>query len=347
MDRGRRGLLAATLMAVAAQAVAAPVDAATRREVVNAAAQKMRAHYVFPEVAERVAARLDERLAQGAYERYDDAEAFARQLTADIREVTRDLHIRVRYSAEPVPERAADAKPLPEEITAARREAERLAFGVERVERLPLNIGYIELRGFESLAFAGEAIAAAFTLVAHCDALIVDLRRNGGGDPATVSFASSYLFDERTHLNTLYQRQGDRTDQYWTSDWVPGRRFGGGKPVYVLTSKDTFSGAEEFSYNLKTRRRATLIGETTGGGANPGDVRRLSAHFAMFVPDGRAINPITGTNWEGTGVEPDVKVPADDALRMAQLLAAKALQSQPGAAESPEAYARRIAELQR
>jgi C-terminal processing protease CtpA/Prc len=116
---------------------------------------------------------------------------------------------------------------------------------------LPGNIGLIELRGFASAEWAGEAIAAAMTLVAHTDALVFDLRRNGGGDPATVALVSSYLFGERTHLNDLHWREGNRVEQFWTQDWVPGARFGGSKPVYVLTSSRTFSGAEEFSYNLK------------------------------------------------------------------------------------------------
>ena len=204
-----------------------------------------------------------------------------------------------------------------------RKDAEIKNFGVDKVERLPGNIGYIELRGFLPAELAGEAIAAAMTLVAHTETLIVALRRNGGGDPATVALMTSYLFDNRTHLNSFYNREGDRTTQFWTQDWVPGKRFGQTKPVYVLTGKRTFSGAEEFSYNLKNLKRGTIVGETTGGGAHPGGMRRINAHFHIFVPGGRAINPITNTNWEGMGVEPDVKVPADDALRTAQILALK------------------------
>jgi len=193
------------------------------------------------------------------------------------------------------------------------------------VECLPGNIGYLDLRGFAPAGMAGPTLAAAMTLLANTNTLIVDLRENGGGDPETVSLLCSYLFDHRTHMNSLYWRRGDHTEQFWTQEFVQGLRFGQSKPVYVLTSAHTFSAAEEFSYNLRTQKRATLVGETTGGGANPGDMRRLTDHFEMFVPGGRSINPITGINWEGTGVEPHVKVPADKALDTAQAIALKAV----------------------
>lgn len=301
------------------------IDRATRAQVVEGAIRELNDRYVFPEVATKVGEALGRSLKSGTYDAFADATRFAEKLTDDIQAVTRDKHIRVRYSARPLPERAR-GQPTTEELAEYRKQAGMRNFGVEKVERLPLNVGYIELRGFESAELAGEAIAAAMTLMAHSEALIVDLRRNGGGDPATVALMTSYLFDERTHLNSFYRREGNRTTQFWTQDWVPGKRFGQTKPVYVLTSRRTFSGAEEFSYNLKHLKRATIIGETTGGGAHPGGMRRIHANFSIFVPDGRAINPITNTNWEGVGVEPDVKVAADDALRTAQLLALKKIE---------------------
>jgi C-terminal processing protease CtpA/Prc len=163
--------------------------------------------------------------------------------------------------------------------------------------------------------------------LANTDALIVDLRRNGGGDPAMVALISSYLFaGETVHLNDLYWREGDSTRQWWTLPYVPGRRFGDKKPVYVLTAKRTFSAAEEFTYNLKNLKRATIVGETTGGGAHPGGGRRINNHFGVWVPTGRAINPYSKTNWEGTGVTPDIDVPADHALKVAYVDALKKVQ---------------------
>ena len=146
------------------------------------------------------------------------------------------------------------------------------------------------------------------------------MRENGGGSPGMVAFVSSYLLDRRTHLNDLWTRRTGKTEEFWTRDSVPGRRFGGEKPIYVLTSARTFSGAEEFTYNLKHMKRATIIGETTGGGAHPVAGHRIDEHFMIGVPFARAINPITHTNWEGVGVKPDIVVPADDALAAAQKL---------------------------
>jgi C-terminal processing protease CtpA/Prc len=195
--------------------------------------------------------------------------------------------------------------------------------GFGKVERLPGNIGYLEFFNFADEELGADTVAAAMNFVNGTDALIIDMRRNGGGNPAMVALVCSYLFGpEPVHLNDLYWREGNRTDEFWTKKEVAGKRYVN-KDVYVLTSKRTFSGAEEFTYNLKNLKRATIIGETTGGGAHPGGGFRISEHFGMFVPTGRAISPITKTNWEGTGVTPDVSVPADQALHVARLTALK------------------------
>lgn len=338
-------VLSATQCAALAQG-APTVDAATRRQVVDSAIEQMKQHYVFPEMSRQVEAALRQQWQAKAFDHLDDAKAFADKLTAELQAVTRDKHIRVRYSAFALPPRT-DATPSAEEDARYRRDERLRNYGVERVERLEGNIGYIDLRGFAPTEWAGETLAAAMTLVAHTDALIVDLRKNGGGDPGTVAFMTSYLFDARTHLNNLYWREGDRTEQFHTHDWVPGKRFGQKKPVYVLTSNRTFSGAEEFGYNLKNLKRATLIGETTGGGANPGDLFPLTPHFGMFVPTGRAISPVTKTNWEGTGVEPDVKVPSARAFDVALAMALKQVIAAEPDAERRTALQQRLVEVEK
>lgn len=319
--------LAATLasmlpLLVGAQAMpgSAPVDAGTRQQVINGTLQALAARYVFPDAARRAASLVRTEAEAGRFDALDDSATFAARLTELLQQATQDRHLNVRYSERPLP---ADDEAAPDagERAHQQRQAERANFGVERVEQLPGNIGYIELRNFHPLALAAPSLAAAMNLVAYSDALIVDLRRNGGGDPAAVAFMTSYLLDQRTHLNSLWWREGERTEQFWTQEVVPGPRFGGRKPVYVLTSGRTFSGAEEFGYNLKVLKRATIVGESTGGGAHPGGRVRVAAHFGIFVPTGRAVNPVTQGNWEGTGVEPDVKVPAAAALVRAQKLA--------------------------
>ncbi|MCA1792094.1 MAG: tetratricopeptide repeat protein [Thioalkalivibrio sp.] len=185
-------------------------------------------------------------------------------------------------------------------------------------------------------------------LLSNADAIIVDLRNNDGGSPEMVQLLSSYFFDTRTHLNSLYWRRGDRTQEFWTLDHVPGRRLPR-VPLLVITSNATFSGAEEFTYNMQTRDRATIIGETTGGGANPGGMMPVGTRFGIFVPTGRAVNPVTGTNWEGVGVRPDLVVAAAVALDSALLRARAAARGYADAEvarddANREGMARRLAE---
>jgi C-terminal processing protease CtpA/Prc len=317
----------------------------TRQEIVEGVVRQLLAYYVFPDKAAAVAKLLQARLATGAYDGLADPTAFAERLTADVQSVTADKHLRVRLIAAGSAMPVGDSASAEEEWAQYKRLSESRNHGVERVERLPMNLGYLDLRMFEMAALAGEAITAAMTLIAHSRALIVDLRHNRGGDPATVALACSYLFDQRTHLNSIYQREGDRTDQYWSLDWVPGPRFGQRKPICVLTSERTFSAAEEFAYNLQSHRRATIIGRSTRGGAHPGGPRQVSTHFEVFVPDGRSVSPITQGNWEGTGVVPDIDVPEEDALRAAQVHLLKALAAMPGTADV-QALQSRIAELE-
>jgi len=299
------------------------IDAATRARVIDGAIAQLNESYVFPETAKKMADAVKAKQKKGDYDSITDGDAFAKMLTENFQEVSHDKHLRVNFSPAPMPDRP-EGPPNAEERARYRKDMERMNCGFDKVEILSGNVGYLKFNFFADPEVCGPTAVAAMNFLANVDAIIFDLRENGGGDPKMIAFISTYLFSEPTHLNDLWERKGDATHQYWTLPYVPGKRLDG-KPAYVLTSKQTFSGAEEFSYNLKNLKRATLIGETTGGGAHPVSGHRIDDHFMIGVPFARAINPISKTNWEGTGVEPDVRVPAADALATAQKLAAEKL----------------------
>lgn len=301
------------------------LDPAAQAAIVETLCEKLTTHYVFPEVAGQIAANLQRCLAEGAYEQITEGEAFASLLTEHLRQVNGDRHLGVHWHPEPLPERRGP--PSAEQLELWRLGAGLDNYGLYKVERLPGNVGYLNIEHFDNPAWGGDTLAAAMTFLSHTSALILDLRQNGGGYPGMVALLCSYLLgDEPVHLLTFHRREGSDEEirQSWTLPYVPGRRYGDG-PVYVLTSKATFSGGEECAYDLKTRKRATLIGEVTGGGANPGGGHRLHPNFEAFIPDGRPVSPVTGENWEGTGVEPDIPAEAAQAFQIAYRLALQAV----------------------
>jgi retinol-binding protein 3 len=309
------------------------IDAKMRAEVIDGALKALNDNYVFPEVAKKMEQSIRERQQHKEYDSITSARKFADALMDNLRTVSHDKHLRVMYRAEAIPPEQPNREPSPEDMERDRAFGARINFGFEKVERMVGNIGYLDLRGFAPPQFMGDTAAAAMNFLANTEALIVDLRQNGGGDPAAVALISSYLFPpEPVHLNDLYFRPTNETHQWWTLPYVPGKRLVG-KDVYVLTSHRTFSAAEEFTYNLKNLKRATIVGEVTGGGAHPGGPVRINDHFMVGVPSGRAINPYSKTDWEGTGVEPDVKVPAERALKTAHLMA---LEKQLPTLENPD-----------
>jgi retinol-binding protein 3 len=296
------------------------IDAAGRATVIAGASAQLDSFYVFPDVAKRVGDSLRVRNKRGAYDAYTKKMTFAAKLNDDVRELSRDKHMGFNYTFRPFTPRPAGQTPFvpsADDLARARDQAGLVNCEFVKVERLDGNIGYVKFDAFLNVDLCGATASAAMNFVAGTRALIVDMRENGGGSPEMVSYVSSYLFSKRTHLNDLWDRRNGQTDEFWTRDDVPGRRFGGEKPVYVLTSANTFSGGEEFTYNLKALKRATIVGEVTGGGAHPVGPRPVGDSYVMAVPFARAINPITHTNWEGVGVEPDIKVPAGDALATA------------------------------
>ncbi len=295
------------------------IDAKERKSLIDELTRRLDADYVYPERAKKIDEALHRHEKRGDYEAVTNAQQFADLLTSQMQQVVPDKHLYVQYSADELPPEAADGNPSPEEHAAEVRQMKVHNYGIDRIERLPFNIGYLSLEVFLPARDAGEALTQAMNLLANTDALIIDLRDNHGGDPNTVALLASYLFDGRTHLNDFYHRKGDRSEQMWTSEYVPGPRFGQNKDVYILMSGESVSAAEDFAYDLQALKRAVIVGQTSGGAANSGDEVRLDAHFSTMVPDSRSINPVTKTNWEGVGVKPDIAASAADAFRAAQI----------------------------
>ncbi|HEY0737962.1 MAG TPA: S41 family peptidase [Herpetosiphonaceae bacterium] len=293
-------------------------DSTTHTALIDSILEKLRDLYVFPEVAAEIETDIRARLDRSEYDSLALGE-LCPALTEQMQAISHDKHLRVFYSDTPRP--PVEMNWGTDEWYAHMRLSGSLSnFGLQKVEILPGNIGYLDIRHFFMVSLAGETAVAAMNFLAHTSALIIDLRQCVGGDAATVALITSYLFDEQVHLNDFYLREGNQTFQSWTLPYVPGRRYGD-KPVFVLTSDFTFSGGEEFSYNLKNLKRATIVGETTKGGAHPGQRYAISEQVEICIPMGRAINPISGTNWEGTGVTPDVELPQAQALEAAYQLA--------------------------
>jgi len=298
------------------------LDRSTKVQIIDWIGSKLNEIYVFPEVAIRCEASLREKLAAGEYDSVSDVSDFARRLTADLREVSHDRHMSVQYAPEP---------PSGEELT---NEAERRRlldirilnwrldnFMFKKVEHLEGNVGYLRLDEFVDARYAGDTAVAAMNFLGNCDALIIDLRYNGGGYGTMVKLLEGYLFEDETNTGNLENRSEGRTIQGWTPAYVPGPRLDRAH-VFVLTSRRTFSAAEGFAYDLQSLERATIVGDTTGGGGHTITHKwneELKIEFR--VPNARAVNPVTRTNWEGTGVIPDVPVPAEQAYDKAYFLA--------------------------
>jgi C-terminal processing protease CtpA/Prc len=295
----------------------------TTQDVLDAALAKIIDGYVFADRAAELAAGIRRNSAEGAYDDLS-GRALCEKVTEDLQAICQDKHLRLLWDDE--------AQEMEEEEGSnagwlAMCHAEN--YGVNRVERLADNIGYLELTLISEPDLGQRAFAAAMELVSGTRALVIDLRGNRGGSPAGVALWCSYLFPNGdVHVNDIYQRSTDLTRQFWTSGHVAGPRYLD-RPVRVLTSSRTFSGGEELAYDLQALGRAVLIGETTRGGAHPTEYYQLTPHITVTVPNSRSINPVTGTNWEGIGVVPDIAVPAEEALELALTDLRKELAQEP------------------
>jgi C-terminal processing protease CtpA/Prc len=306
------------MSAFAQIANASEITKMDRDVVLRSVISHLETEYVDMHVGRKSGAALLKMMKQGKFDKQIHGPDFARELSHALQQLTGDGHLNVEYSEKALPadQSAADSAYSAQEME--RWYGAHLNFGVQKVERLEGNIGILDLRVFPPISMGGDTISAAMQVLAHTDALIIDLRNNGGGDGDSVRLVASYLFgSERKPLTGHYDRPSNQLTQDFTEVYVPGDRFGPDKPVYVLISKKTFSAAEALAYDLQALKRATVIGEPSGGGAHPFEYRKIHAHFVLWSITGRSVNPITGANWQGVGVQPHIRSAADKALETA------------------------------
>ena len=286
-----------------------------KKQVVDSISKQLATNYIYLDTALKMGNFIKHQLNAGVYDTIKSPKVFAAALKKDILSVYHDGHLSIDYNPgftggpnikNPDAEKEQNERRL--------KFRKRVNFGFEKAELLPDDIGYLKVRGFfPPDKETKEMTIAALRFVSNSEALIIDLRNNGGGDPNMVSYICSFFFSNRTHLNDLYVRKENSTTSYWTTPDTTLKALST-IPVYILTSKETFSAGEELTYDLQTQKRAIVVGETTGGGAHPVQPYAAGNGFVANIPFARAINPVTKTNWETVGVKPDVEIGADKAL---------------------------------
>jgi len=298
------------------------LSAAYKKETIEILTLLIQDFYIYPNVAKKTSEHLYKQYEAGYFDKCKDNETFATVLTESVQSVNKDKHMRI-MSNEPyiAPQNNLEAK-------SAHRMGQinnyrSLNHGFKELKIMEGNVAYLDLRMFAPMEKAKKIADAYMKLLSLSDAVIIDLRHNGGGNPSMVQYLCSYFFDKKLHLNSLYYREGDRTEEFWTLEEVGGKKLVD-IPLFIMIGEETFSGAEEFSYNMQTQKRATLIGQTSAGAANPGGTRGINENLSVFIPTGRAINPITNTSWEGVGVQPEIRTKKEETLEQAHMLAQKA-----------------------
>jgi len=295
------------------------------KEIINEFVEKssnlLKEKYVFPEVAEKISVHINDKNKEGFFDNLTDPKEFAEVMTEEMQSISNDKHMKVHVKSintnlDP------EAPNLLKNIYNTESQFKSTNFGFTKLEKIKGNIGYLKLDGFAPLHAAKDYADLAMKYLSTSDAVIIDLRENNGGSPDLVQYICSYFFEKPTHLNSLYNRVRNDTTHYVSLEKVDGKKMPD-VPLFVLTSGKTFSAGEEFAYNIQTQKRGTLVGETTGGGANPGQLFNATKNLGIFIPTGMAINPITKTNWEGVGVRPDVETNTENALETAITLARK------------------------
>jgi prefoldin subunit 5 len=301
----------------------APVTDQEKRQVIDTINHLLVNDYIYPEVAGKMVNALSANLKKGNYNDITDPFQFADKVTADLVAVSNDRHFIIQVDPGWVHDsrQALSAKDSLEMIQRDISDFRTMNFGFKELKILPGNIGYLNLIGFCPASYAGGAAVAAMTFLSNTDAIIIDLRTNGGGSSEMVQLLASYFFDEAPReLVGFYDRKTNQTSHDYTLPYLPGKRMPE-KKLYILTSHDTFSAAESFTYLMKNRGRATIIGEHTGGGAHPVDQEVVNDRFTIRMPTSRPIDPVTHSDWEGVGIAPDISAPLKEALVTAQIKA--------------------------
>lgn len=287
--------------------------------------------YAFKETGQKLRQLLQQNLKAGKYDSYNSPEEFSLVVTSDLRSVNSDKHLALNFSPQTstanTSTNSTAQPPTPEERAKQASIFNRqMNFGFRNVQFLNGNIGYLKFDYFDSfLDYSSPVVDASMSFLKNCDAIIIDLRDNGGGSPQMVAYIEGFFFKERTLTATSYDRLTDTAAQEFVSP-QPTEKQLSNVDLYLLTSNSTVSAAEALAYNLKYLKGAKVIGAASAGAANPGRVTRLNNLFTAFIPNRHGMSVVTGTNWEGTGVPVDIACPAEDALRIARIEALKKLQ---------------------
>jgi hypothetical protein len=321
------------------------LDDAARTAVIDGLLKKINSIYIYPDVAKKMEDAIRARQAKKEYDGLMKGRELANVLTEHLREVCKDNHLEVQYAADGI-SYDAEKPPDPDDVLRFRERGRRRNYEFRKVERLDGGIGLLQVDAFYPAEWIAETAAGAMAFLANSEAVILDLRENHGFSSGG-TLLSSYFFKDETHLTDFYNRPTNTTRQIWTYPVAGGAKLAD-KDLYILTSSRTFSAPESFAYDLQALKRATIVGETTGGGAHATTIYRITDRFSASIPFSRSINPVTKTDWEGTGVKPDVAVPAHQALLTAHLLALKkALNRLEGDQDAAASLKRSIAEKEK
>jgi hypothetical protein len=294
-----------------------------QKSVIDTLLSLVESHYVYSDVAKKMTAYVRNRQQQHAYDTITRGESLARMLTNDLLSISHDGHLGVEYSPEVIPAETPQSPPSQQVIDEFRQQGVNDNFGFRKLEILEGNIGYLKLNVFWPAEWIKETTTGAMTFLMNCDAIILDLRDNHGFANG-VLLVESYFFNEETHMSDYINRDDGTSRQAWTMLTVPGPKLSD-KRLYILVSHNTFSAGEDFTYNMQAQKRAIVVGEVTGGGAHGTRSYRLNDHFSANIPHVYSINPITHTDWEGKGVQPDITVNKEDALRTAHISALQSI----------------------